>query len=141
MCLVAHPCLTLWDPMDVAQQAPLSMEFIRCRLLQLSYWPPSPEGGSSTSHQNGVDFVRKSHSDEFALVGWELGEAPSCIKAVNGSTAFLIYNQTVSQREERPGRPPPLLHAAVIPVKEARFSDCRATVSIRLLGSKLTVVR
>jgi 3-polyprenyl-4-hydroxybenzoate decarboxylase len=33
------------------------------------------------------------------------------------------------------------LHAAVITVEEASLSDCHATVNIRLLGSKLIVVR
>ena len=47
MCvLVVQSCLTLWDPMDCACQAPLSMEFSR-----QEYWSglPCPSSGDITS--------------------------------------------------------------------------------------------
>ena len=112
----------------------------RTRILQLVTIPFSRGRLPLQVTRMAADFVRKVIQMSLPLWAGSWGRHPSCIKAVNGSTAFLLYNQLFRQ----PGgavRLPAPLHAAVIPVKEARFSDCRATVSIRLLGSKLTVVR
>ena len=50
---VAQSCLTLWDPMNVARQAPLSMGSLQARILE-GVAMPSSKGSSEPKHQTRV---------------------------------------------------------------------------------------
>ena len=56
LCLVAQSCPTLCDPMTVAHQAPLSMEFFQARLLE---WVaiPSSRGSSQPRDRTQVSSI------------------------------------------------------------------------------------